>query len=110
MENLVVSTAVYDKVFDNGECSRTPRLDDDCLAILELTHINLAGSNALLRTVSMTVDVQRTHTADTLAAIVVECNRLLAFVYEVVVENVQHFEERCIGRNVLNLVLFELSL
>ena len=40
------------------------------------------------------VDVQRAHTADTLAAVVVERHGLLALVDQVVVQNIQHLEKR----------------
>jgi hypothetical protein len=56
------------------------------------------------------VDVQRAHAADTLAAVVVEGHGLLALVDEVVVQNIEHLEERGVGRNVLDLVRFECAL
>ena len=58
----------------------------------------------------MTVDVHRTHTADTLAAVVVKCYWLLTLVDKVVVEDVHHFEERGVRRDVRNLIGLECTL
>ena len=41
----------------------------------------------------MSVNVERTHTADTFAAIMVEYNWLFTFTNELFVQNIQHFEE-----------------
>ena len=79
----------------------------DRRAVLELAHVDLAGRGALAGTVGLSVDVQRAHAADTLAAVVVEGHRLLALVDEIVVQDVEHFEERGVGRNVLHLVALE---
>ena len=110
LENLVVSTTIHYEVLDHGEGSRAPRLDRDRVAILELTHVDLAGRSGLTGTMSKTVDVQRAHTADTLAAVVVESHGILTLVYEVVVQNIEHFEERGVGRDVLNLIGLECAL
>ena len=110
LKDLVVGAAVDYEVLDHGECGRTPRLDGDGLAVLELAHVELAGSYALLGTVRMAVDVHRTHTADTLAAVMVESHGLLALVNEVVVQNIHHLEERRVGRDALDVVCFECSL
>ena len=107
LQNLVVSRTVYHEVLDDGERCRAPRLDGDRRAVLELAHVDLAGRGALAGTVGLSVDVQRAHAADTLAAVVVEGHRLLALVDEIVVQDVEHFEERGVGRNVLHLVALE---
>ena len=110
LENLVVGRAVDHEVLDDGEGGRTPRLDGDRGAVLELAHVDLARRGTLAGTVGMAVDVQRAHAADTLAAVVVEGHGLLALVYEVVVQDVEHLEERGVGRDVLYLVGLERSL
>ena len=107
LQNLVVSRTVHHEVLDDGERRRAPRLDGDRRAVLELAHVDLAGRGALAGTVGLSVDVQRAHAADTLAAVVVEGHRLLALVDEIVVQDVEHFEERGVGRNVLHLVALE---
>ena len=55
----------------------------------------------------MSVDIERAHTADTLAAIVVEHNRFFTLVDELLIEYVEHFEERAVGGNILEGVLLE---
>jgi len=107
LQNLIVSRTVHHEVLDDGERRRAPRLDGDRRAVLELAHVDLAGRGALAGTVGLSVDVQRAHAADTLAAVVVEGHRLLALVDEIVVQDVEHFEERGVGRNVLHLVALE---
>ena len=107
LQDLVVCRAVHHEVLDDGEGSRTPRFDGDRGAVLEFAHVDLAGRGTLARAVCVAVDVQRAHAADTLAAVVVEGHGLLALVYEVVVQDVEHFEERGVGRDVLHLVGLE---
>ena len=41
----------------------------------------------------ITVDVERAHTADSLAAVVVEHYRLLALLHKLLVEHVEHLKE-----------------
>lgn len=58
LHDLVESSTVYHAVLDNGERSRTPRLNCDNVAVVELTHVELAGCGTLVRSVGMTVDVE----------------------------------------------------
>jgi len=107
LQDLVVGRAVHHEVLDDGESRRAPRLDGDGRAVLELAHVDLARGGRLAGAVRVAVDVQRAHAADALAAVVVEGHGLLALVDEVVVQDVEHLEERGVGRNVLDLVRFE---
>lgn len=58
LHNLVECRAVYHTVLDNWECSRTPRLNSDNVAVVELTHVELAGCGTLVWSVGMTIDVE----------------------------------------------------
>ena len=107
--DFVDCITVYHKVADHGECSRTPGFDCDCIAILELTHVELAGGYALHRTVGVTVDVERAHAADTFTAVVIEYHGLFTFFYELLVEHVEHFKEAAAGGNIVEVVVDELS-
>lgn len=107
LKNLIVGTAIHHEVLDYGESRRTPGLDDDRRPVFETAHVNLAGRGAVARAVRTAVDVQRAHTADTLAAVVVERHGLLALVDQVVVQNIQHLEKRGVGGDVLDFVGFE---
>ena len=65
LHDFIESRTVYHAVFDDGETGGTPRLHGNRIAVLELTHIELAGGGtAFGLAVGRTVDVQRTHTAD----------------------------------------------
>ena len=94
MHDFIESRTVYHAVFADGETGGTPRLHGNRIAVLELTHIELAGGGtAFGLAVGRTVDIQRTHTADAFAAIVVEYERLLALLYQLFIQNVQHLQE-----------------
>lgn len=57
--DLIEGCAVYHAVLDNGECSRTPGFYGDHVAIVETTHVELAGSSTSARlTVGSTIDVE----------------------------------------------------
>ena len=109
LKYLVKSAAVHHKVLDDRETGASPRLDGDSVAVLELTHVKLAGSNLTVRSVRMAVDIERAHTAYTLAAVVIEgyrtgilatlvySNRVIALTYQLIVEDIEHLEKRGIG-------------
>ena len=110
LKDLVERVAVDDQVFNDRETDRAPRFDRDRVAVLELAHMELASGDSVVRAVRVSVDVKRTHTADAFAAVVVERDRLFAFADELVVQNVQHFEEGGVRRNVVDAVGFETPL
>ena len=108
--DLVESGAIDHAVLDDGEGGRTPRFNGDDIAIVETAHIELAGGGTALGfAVGRSVDVERAHTADAFAAVVVEDERLFAVVDEFFVEDVEHFEEARIIGDVLHLALFEMT-
>jgi hypothetical protein len=41
----------------------------------------------------MTIDIKRTHTTDTFTAVVVEYHWLMAGAYDLLIQDVEHFEE-----------------
>ena len=106
--DLVEGVTVDHQVADYGESGRTPGFNGDFVAVLEFTHMELAGGDSLYGTVGMTVDIQRTHTADTLAAVVVEDHGFLALVYELLVEHIEHFKEGGAGGDVVKMIFDEL--
>ena len=63
---------------------------------LERPHVQLAGGGDL-GAVRLAVDHQAAHAADALAAVGVERDRLLALLVELLVEDVEHLEERHVG-------------
>ena len=94
LDDLVESGTIHNKVSDDGEGFCAPRLNPDIIAIAEFAHMELASGDAIVITVGSTVDIQSAHTADALAAVVVEAHRVCdAVVDEPLVQNVEHFKE-----------------
>ena len=58
LKYLVKSLTVHNKVLDYRETLASPRLDGDGVTILELAHMELAGGNLIVRSVSTSVDVK----------------------------------------------------
>ena len=71
--------------------------------------MELACGDALYGTVGMSVDVERAHAADAFAAVVVEHYGFLTALYQKLVEHVEHFEEAASCRNVVEVIVDELS-
>ena len=67
----------YMKKLKEENLGASERLNGDGSAILEVTHEELTGGDMIVRTVRTAVNEQRACTADTLAAVVVEDERLL---------------------------------
>ena len=107
MHDFVECAAIDHEVSDYRKSGRTPRFYRDDIAVIEFTHVQLAGRYIFVGSVGMSVDIERAHTADTLAAIVVEHNRFFTLVDELLIEYVEHFEERAVGGNILEGVLLE---
>ncbi len=78
LDDLVERTAIDNEVLENREGTGAPGLDTDLIPVLELAHMKLTGRRSLLGTVGLTVDHQATGTADTLSAIMFECDGLFA--------------------------------
>jgi hypothetical protein len=95
------------EIFQHGEGLRPPRLDDNRLPVCEPPHVQLAGGGPWIRTVRDPVDHASARTADPLAAVRVECNRVFALANEVFVDDVEHLEKRHVGRDVLRDVIDE---
>jgi hypothetical protein len=56
---------------------------------------------------STTIDVHAAGSADALPTIMVESNRLFAFGYKLFIQDVEHFKEGHLGRDILYLVCLE---
>jgi hypothetical protein len=72
--------------------------------------MQLAGRDAIIGSVGMPIDVERAHTADTFAAVVVEDNGLLTIAYELLIEDIEHLEEGATLGYILQVVGFERTL
>jgi hypothetical protein len=69
--------------------------------------VELAGRDALYGSVGMTVDIKRAHTADTFAAVIIKYYRLLTLLHELLVEHIEHFEERTSCRHIIDMIVDE---
>lgn len=78
----------------------------DRITILELAHVQLAGGDPSTWSVRFAVDEQTARTADTLAAVVIESDRFFILANEVVVQHIQHFQERHVLRYVVHGYVF----
>ena len=107
--DFIESGAVDHEVADNGESGRTPGFDGDFLTVVEFAHVELAGCDALNGTVGVSVDIERAHAADALAAVGVEDYGFFTLFDESLVEHVEHFEERAAGGYIVEVVFDELS-
>ncbi len=110
LDDAVEGTAIDDEVFDDGQGLGAPGLDGDGLAVFEMAHVELAGGGLLLGTVGDAVDGEGAHPADAFAAIVIKGEGFLSLCYEVLTEEVEHFEKGGILGDVVELVIFEAAL
>ncbi len=95
--DLVECVAVDHEVTHNGECGRAPGFDGDGVLVVKFAHVELAGGDSLNGAVGVSVDVERTHAADTFATVAVKNYGLFVAVDELLVEHVEHFKERASG-------------
>jgi hypothetical protein len=93
-----------------GNAVGAPGLDDDLVAVLERPHVELTRGGLLPRPVGDAVDHQAAHAADALAAVVVERHRLLPVLHQLLVQHVEHLEERHLGGNIRQVVRLEPTL
>ena len=109
LDNLVVSRAIHHKVANDGESGTAPRLNSDYIAIVKVPHMQLTGGDAGIGSVRMPVDIERAHTAYTFTAIVVVCHRILILADQLLVEYVDHFEERSALGNLFELISLKVT-
>src|SRR5690606_39879232 len=101
--------AIDDEVAQDGEGTGAPRLERDVVAVLEPPHVQLAHRRLRIRTVRSAVDEEPARAADALAAVRVESDRILPLADQIIVEGVEHLEERHVRRDTLDRVVFEAS-
>ena len=105
LDDFVESRTVNHKVFDDGEGLGTPWLYPDFVAVVEMTHKELAGGYTVVIAMGTAVDVKSTHTTNSFTTVVVETDRVGYLVGDqLLVEDVEHLKERTVGRDVVNLI------
>src|SRR3954451_20636211 len=70
--DAIERTTVYSEILDDGKCLRTPRFEKELVSILEVAHVKLTDSCAREAAVCFSVHHEAAHTADALAAIMIE--------------------------------------
>ncbi len=109
LDDRVEGTAINDQVLDDREGTGSPRLDEDAIAVLEGAHVQLADGGTILAAMRHAVDHLRAHTADTFAAVVIEGDRVLAFLDQLFVDIVEHLQEGLVGADMICLVGLQFS-
>ena len=72
--------------------------------------MDLTRGDAAILAVGNPIDGQRAGTANAFTAVVIEVDRLGAFVDQALVDDVQHLQKRSFFRNILRLVGFDAAL
>src|ERR1019366_7097145 len=93
-DDAVEGGAVHHQVLHHGEGFGAPRFEVEFVAVLEVAHVELAQGGAGQRAMGHAVHHAAAHAADAFAAIVVERHGLFVLADQVLVQHVQHFEER----------------
>src|SRR5262249_8190164 len=109
LHDAVQRAAIDYQIFHKRERSYTKRLDRNRPAVAKLSHVKFAHRARMIGTVWLAVNRKRASAANTLAAIRVECDWLLSVFDQGLIENVEHFEERCVWRNVAHVVIDEFA-
>src|SRR4029079_14067519 len=68
-DDAVERAAVHDQILHDWKRLGAPRLDDDRLAVLEATHVQLADRGPTVGAVRHAVDDEAAHAADAFAAV-----------------------------------------
>ncbi len=98
LDDFVEGGAVDNEVADDGEGFGTPRFNPNLVAVVEFAHVELTGGHTVVVAVGASVDVETAHAADAFAAVVVEADGVGDVVIdELLIEDVEHFEERTVG-------------
>ena len=106
LDDAVERAAIDDEVTHDRERVRAPRLDGDLVAVLERAHVQLAGRRDL-GAVRHARDHETAHAADAFTAVGVERDRLDAVGLQLLVEHVEHLEERHVVADVTDRVGLE---
>jgi hypothetical protein len=100
LDDRVEGAPVHHEVLEDGEGPCPPRLDVDRVAVLELAHVELADGGPFLAAVGDAVYDLRADAADPFPAVVIEDDRLVSFLDQVLVHDIEHLEEGVVLRDV----------
>ena len=104
LDNPVEGAAVDYEVSYDRERSSAEGFNPDGVTVAEMAHVQLAGSSGLFRSVRNPINCERAHAADALTAIVIKMDRASAFCDDLLVYDIEHFQEGGLGGDVLHWV------
>src|SRR4029450_560011 len=109
LHDAIPRAAIDYEIFQERERSDSKRLDCDRRAVAKLSHVKFAHCARMIGSVWFAVDRERAGAANTFAAIGVERDWFLSASDQTLIENVEHFEKRCVRRNVTYFVIDEFA-
>lgn len=107
LHDAIQRAAVDRQVLEHRKGRRTPRLQHERVAIMEKAHVQLTHRGRPIWSVRDAVDHEAARAADALTTVAVEDDRVLAAADQVLVDHVQHLEERHVLVDVAGFVRFE---
>jgi len=111
LDDFVEGGAVDHKVADDREGFGSPRLNPNVVAVIELAHVKLTSGDTVVVAVGTAVDVEATHAADALAAVIVETDGVGNVVVEqTFVQDIEHLQKGALGGDIFDLVGLEMAL
>src|SRR5262245_44612189 len=109
LHDTIQRAAIDHQIFYKRECPYAKRLDCDCCAVAKLSHVKLADRARMVGSMRFAVYRQRASAANAFAAIRIERDWFFATPDQNLIKNVEHFEKRCVRRNVAHFVMDEFS-
>src|SRR5690606_17545297 len=79
--NSIERSSVHHQILYHGKSLGAERFNNNGIAVLEHTHMQLASGNQTIGTVRLAVDLQLTASADSLPTIVIKNHGVITLVY-----------------------------
>lgn len=107
LDNPVQTAAIHDQVLPDGKGPGAEGFDYQGVAVAEVAHVELAEGGPGLRAMGDSVDHGPAHPADPFPAVMVKGHRIPSFPGQVLVEDIEHLQERHVRGDVVQGVLFK---
>ncbi len=107
LNDPVKGGAVDDQVLFDRKGPRAERFNDERIAALETAHMQLTEGRLPFRTMGDAVDHRTAHAADPLPAVMVKGDRLLAFLGQFFIEDIDHFQKGHVRADVSESIVFK---
>ena len=96
--------SIHHEVPEDWKGLGTPRFNRDLVTVIEMAHMELANGAAFLMAVSDPVDHKAAGATDAFATIVLERDRILVLVDQILIENIEHLEKRHMVADIVELI------